>query len=34
MLKVTINPHNPSGPLWLVYWDIVTKSTTFLSEVL
>ena len=34
MIRLTINPHNPSGPLWLVYFDIVTKSTTFLSEVL
>ena len=34
MIKITLNPHNPTGPLWLCYLDIVTKQLTFLAEVI
>lgn len=32
MLRLTLNPHNPSGPLWLVWID--PNGLTFLSEVI
>lgn len=34
MCKLTLNPHNPNGPLWLVWMDLTTGETLFLAEVM
>lgn len=32
MLRLTINPHSPAGPLWLVWID--ESGMTLLAEVI
>lgn len=32
MLQLTLNPHNPAGPLWLCF--VTPTSFLFLAEVL
>ena len=34
MLTLTLSPHAPAGPLWLVWIDPNTGETLFLAEIL
>ena len=33
MARITLNPDNPTGPLWLV-WEFPDGSILFLAEVM
>ena len=34
MMRLTTNPHNQTGPLWLIWIDQATGETIFIAEVL